>query len=138
VTNAVAPEGWITVVDTYVRSQVTDESKLVMGMNSYGYTANESSPYAITIQTKAQTDAAIDLSLGTRDTGSNEMFYETAGNQHYVWCDETTLNAKRAFIEGLGYDRICVWHLGGNDWFTGKGDGIGRRTPLPGIRFSHE
>ena len=133
VTNAVAPEGWLTAIDTYARAQVTDTDKLVFGLNSYGYTANESSPYAITIQTKAQTDAAIDLNLGTRDGGSYEMFYENGSNQHYVWCDETTLNRKRKFIEGLGYKRICVWHLGGNDWFTERAD-IGRVSPLPGIR----
>lgn len=130
--NAVAPEGWITAVDTYVRSQVTDESKLCIGLNSYGYSAPEASPYSITILTKTQTDAIIDLSLGSRDTNSGEMFYD-AGAIDYVWCDDITLNQKRAFLEGLGYKRICVWHLGGNDWFTDRAD-IGRVSPLPGFR----
>lgn len=133
-THAVQPYGWIDEIDSYVRSQVTDETKLIFGIPSYGYSAVEASPYAITILTKTQVDALIDLSLGTRDTGSDELFYVT-GTTHYVWSDSTTLNAKRAYLEALGYKRLCVWHLGGNDWFTGRPD-IGRISAMPGFRIT--
>jgi hypothetical protein len=35
-----------------------------------------------------------------------------------VYSDSKTLDEKKKVVEGQGYNKISVWHLGGNEWFT--------------------
>ena len=58
----------------------------------------------------------------TWDTGltSSATVTFTVNDIAYWYQDTTGMNSKRALIEGQGITTISVWHLGDNDWFSGK------------------
>jgi spore germination protein YaaH len=49
------------------------------------------------------------------------MMFTHAG-VFYDYADSQTLNTKRSLLEHLGIQNVSVWHLGGNQWFSGKSE----------------
>ena len=115
---AVAPNTWVVNICTWAKSKITDINKIVIGLPSYGYHATTSG-YDITIDTKTESSGYTGYGTAARDSNSYEMMWTNAGIS-YVYQDSTGLNSKRDLIEAQGILFISVWHLGGNDWFTGK------------------
>ncbi len=116
----VAPFAQISDVTKYVLSKISDRSKIVVGIPSYGY-HGQTGTHTITLDTNQQSQQYNGYSSAKRDPASGEMMF-TVGNTSYTYADSETLNAKRTLIESFGIQNVSVWHLGGNSWFTGKAE----------------
>lgn len=116
---AIAPTTRVRNVCLWTRGKISDINRIIMGMPSYGYYGTTGG-FTITNITKA--DAALRTGYpGTRDSGSEEMMF-ASGGVSTVYNDQTGMNTKREIIEDEGIKYISVWHLGDNDWFSGKAE----------------
>lgn len=113
---SVAPATFIEEVCDWMIAKVADYNKIVIGLNSYGY-HGPNGTYSITIDTKTQSATYPGYSTATRNS-DYEMTW-TNGGTTYFYQDTVGINLKRQLIEAKGIQHIAVWHLGGNDWFTG-------------------
>ena len=100
--------------------KITDINKIVIGIPSYGYHGQVGGD-TITIDTNTQSQTYSGYTTAKRDNSSAEMMFTNAG-VFYDYADSQTLNTKRSLIENLGIKNISVWHLGGNQWFSGKAE----------------
>jgi len=116
---SVQPASWAQAGCNWIRSKISDVNRIIMGLPSYGYHGTTGG-YTITIDTKAQSAGYTGYAGATRNA-DGEMTWTNGGNS-YVYQDSTGMNTKRERIEDEGIRRISVWHLGGNDWFTGKSE----------------
>ncbi|BCL82239.1 glycosyl hydrolase [Ktedonobacteria bacterium brp13] len=116
----VAPLARIQDVTREVIGKITDINKIVIGIPSYGYHGQIGGD-TITIDTNAQSQTYAGYATAKRDPASAEMTF-TSGGVFYDYADSQTLNTKRSLIEDLGIKNISVWHLGGNQWFSGKAE----------------
>lgn len=131
--SSVAPVSWVEDICDWVKSKITDDTRIIMGMPSYGYHATTGG-YSITIDTKTQSTALPGYGTATRNA-DHEMNWVNGGTS-YFYQDTTGMNSKRSVIEAKGITKVSVWHLGGNDWFTGDepsgGGPSGGRTASSG------
>jgi spore germination protein YaaH len=111
----VAPNVWVQGIISLVQSKITDNSKIVIGIPSYGYdgTVGEYRAKLLTLD-QAKKEPGFDKAI--RDNASFEMIWRS-GNQIGVYQDEQSLQMKKALVESLGVEQVSVWHLGGNAWF---------------------
>ena len=116
----VAPLTQIQDVTKQIIEKITDINKIVIGIPSYGY-HGQTGGDTITIDTNAQSQTYSGYATAKRDNASAEMMFTSAG-VFYDYADSQTLNTKRSLIEDLGIKNISVWHLGGNQWFSGKAE----------------
>lgn len=100
--------------------KIMDINKIVIGIPAYGYHGPIGGD-SITIDTHAQSQTYSGHTTAKRDNSSAEMMFTSAGI-FYDYADAQTLNTKRKLIEDLGIKNISVWHLGGNQWFSGKAE----------------
>ena len=114
----VSPLSRMEEVTKGVLARITDPNKVVIGMPSYGY-HGPTGTSTITIDTNAQSQTYAGYSAASRDSSSDEMMW-TRGNTWYDYSDSISLNDKRTLLESLGVKFVSVWHLGGNQWFSGK------------------
>jgi spore germination protein YaaH len=114
----VAPLAREQDVTREIIGKITDSNKIVIGIPSYGYHGQMGGD-TITIDTNAQSQTYSGYTTAKRDNASAEMMFTSAG-VFYDYADSQTLNTKRSLIEDLGIKNISVWHLGGNQWFSGK------------------
>ena len=98
------------------KSELTNwEEKLVVGLPTYGYTAQEGE-YRISIKTREQVFATLNedqISQATRIPNSEELIYRD-GSQVYVWQDQQSIQHKIDIVRDQGIYKIAIWHLGGN------------------------
>jgi spore germination protein YaaH len=128
--NPITPNQWLTNIVRWSKSKISDNNKIVIGIPSYGYHGKTGS-YAITIDTFAQSKLFPGFASATRDPYSYEMRWSYGGTS-YVYQDTTSLNLKRNLIEKEGIKHISVWHLGGNNWFSGKSESsLPTQPPTP-------
>lgn len=132
--NGISPSGWIGDVCTWTKQKFSNTSKIVIAIPSYvqhiynlfsfnkGYygTVGEYSPV---LATKTQMIQRTGVENATRDSSSFEMSW-TRSNVVNFFVDSTALNLKRTLIESKGISHVSVWHLGGNDWFSGTSASI--------------
>jgi spore germination protein YaaH len=116
----VAPLARMQEVTREVIGKITESNKIVIGIPSYGYHGQLGGD-TITIDTNAQSQTSSGYPTAKRDDSSGEMMF-TSGGVFYDYADSQTLNTKRSLIEDLGIQNISVWHLGGNQWFSGKAE----------------
>jgi spore germination protein YaaH len=116
----VAPLSRIQAVTKETIGKITDINKIVIGIPSYGYHGQIGGD-TITIDTNAQSQTYPGYTTAQRDNSSAEMMFTSEG-VFYDYADSQTLNTKRSLIEDLGIRNISVWHLGGNQWFSGKAE----------------
>ena len=116
----VAPLARERAVTSDVIGKITDINKIVIGIPSYGY-HGQAGEDTITIDTNTQSQTYPGYNTAKRDDSSAEMMFTSAG-VFYDYADSQTLNTKRSLIEDLGVKNISVWHLGGNQWFSGKAE----------------
>jgi Predicted glycosyl hydrolase len=116
----VAPLAQEKDVTREIIGKITDINKIVIGIPSYGYHGRIGGD-SITIDTNAQSQTYPGYTTAKRDNASAEMMFTNAGI-FYDYADSQTLNIKRSLIENLGIKNISVWHLGGNQWFSGKAE----------------
>lgn len=123
--SSVQPATWAQNGCAWVRSKISDIDRIVIGIPNYGYHATTASPYTITIDTKDQSAVFTGYSGATRNA-DDEMQWTNSGTE-YTYQDSAGINTKRERIEDEGIKYVSTWHLGGNDWYTGK-DEIPRST----------
>lgn len=124
---SISPTSRVENACDWMKSKITDNTRIVIGMPSYGYHGVTDS-YTLTIDTKTQSSAFAGYDTATRNA-DHEMNWEDGGNS-YFYQDTTGMNSKRTIIENKGITNISVWHLGGNDWFTGDEPTIGRNSAV--------
>jgi spore germination protein YaaH len=98
------------------KNDLTDDSKIQVGLPTYGYTALEGD-YRITILTKDQVFAKTtpeQRANATRIPSSQELIIKV-GSQVYVWQDQQSIQHKINLTKAQGIDSITFWHLGGNE-----------------------
>jgi spore germination protein YaaH len=114
---SVQPATWAQNGCAWIRSKISDIDRIIVGIPSYGYHGTTEG-FVITIDTKAQSSAFTGYDTATRND-DDEMEWVNSGTS-YLYQDTTGMNSKRERIEDEGIKHISVWHLGGNDWFSGK------------------
>lgn len=101
---------------TRAKAEIPDwEEKLVIGLPTYGYTAEEGA-YQIRILTREQVFANLseaEIARAGRIPNSEELIYRKDG-QVYVWQDQASIQHKIDLVQAQGINRIAIWHLGGN------------------------
>jgi len=112
----VEPLSWLTNISLWMRSKISDSSRIVIGIPSYGYHGTDGS-YNITIDTYAQSQTDPGFSTATRDSSSSEMTFKH-GKTDYFYQDQIAMDTKEATVFATGLSNISVWHLGGNLWFS--------------------
>lgn len=112
----ISPIKWVEESAKWALAKMTDDSKLVIGLPSYGYEGVLNS-YTARILTKSQMEALVDLGKLIRDEESKELI-GTINNKTYVLNDRISLDSKLQILRGIGINNVSVWHLGGNDWFS--------------------
>ncbi len=100
----------------WVSKTFPDKNKVVIGLNNYGYYGNNGE-YKMKLITSNEVKKRFGDVQFTRDPNSGELIGKRA-NQTFVYSDSQTLDEKKKVVESLGYSKISVWHLGGNDWFS--------------------
>lgn len=114
----IAPVAWVKNVCDYSISQITDITRIDMGIPSYGYNGTTGGTSDIVNESKTTTLAHTGSSGATRDPASSEMNWTNAGKS-YFYNDTYSMDIKRAAIEAKGIRHVSVWVLGNNDWFAG-------------------
>eukprot|EP01118_Nematostelium_gracile_P011513 TRINITY_DN40_c0_g1_i1.p1 TRINITY_DN40_c0_g1~~TRINITY_DN40_c0_g1_i1.p1 ORF type:complete len:505 (+),score=112.89 TRINITY_DN40_c0_g1_i1:64-1578(+) len=114
----VQPIDWLEQTIDWTLAKYPFLDRIVMGIPSYGYSGNTGS-YVVERTNKAQATRITGFTGATRDPNSQEMTWTSGGKSHF-YVDTTALNAKRTAIENKGIKHVAVFHLGGNDWFTGQ------------------
>ncbi|GCD79464.1 glycosyl hydrolase family 18 protein [Schleiferia thermophila] len=117
----VAPLNWFKNVLEYSILQIGDVSKIVVGINSYGYTTSElididNCHFAQPLRTFSQILQNPNYLNATRDPDSYELFWEENGD-YYWFSDALSLSKKLLTAASYGITNFSVWHLGGNPWF---------------------
>lgn len=112
----VTPEFWLKNVINWAKARLPLH-KIIIGIPAYGYHGTLGS-YAITIDTYTQSSPFPGFS--TRKINSEGEETWISGNTYYSAQPKSYLDRKKALIESLGIKNISVWHLGGNNWFTGN------------------
>lgn len=114
---AIAPNDWVRNIVSWTKSKVSNIDRIVIGIPSYGYSGTVDQ-WDVNVKTKALITSMSRFSAAVRQSSSYEMSF-TNGQTVTFYQDTAGMNSKRALIESLGIKRVSVWHLGGNDWFTG-------------------
>jgi spore germination protein YaaH len=100
----------------WAKSKYKKTENIVVGINNYGY-YGKSGDYKMTlVTTKAIKDKYKDIPT-RRDPNSGEIFGKR-GNEEFVFSDTESMDKKREVVEKEGINKISVWHLGGNSWFS--------------------
>lgn len=115
---------WTNNICQWMLSKITDHSKIVVGIPSYGYSGKTGS-YSVTKDTYQQSSQLPGFSTATRDPNSGEMTWALNGFS-YDYSDATTLQLKLNVVQNAGISSVSVWHLGGNQWFPAT-----QPTPSP-------
>ena len=112
----ITPSNWLSDVIVWTKTKINDDSKIVVGIPSYGYKATNGS-YTARILTaeEIRKNTTFDKEA-VRDTESFELM-QKGEKEVVVLCDKACMQYKKKLINSMGIDRISVWHLGGNDWF---------------------
>lgn len=115
--SSVQPLTWATNGYNWAAARVSDVTRLVIGIPSYGYHATPSA-YDVVIDTYDQTALVSGFNTGTNATNADAERNFTSGGKYYAYMDTNALNTKRNNLETAGSRMMSVWHLGGNEWFS--------------------
>jgi Predicted glycosyl hydrolase len=121
----VASLSWLGNICQWMLSKIADHSRIIVGINSYGY-HGKTGAYAAIKDTYQQSMLLPGFNTAKRDASSGEMTW-TANGISYDYSDSTSLNLKLQTVLNSGISSVSVWHLGGNQWFTQ----IPQPTPTP-------
>jgi Glycosyl hydrolases family 18 len=114
----VASLSTITGCCQWMLREVTDKSKIVIGLNSYGYHGIPGTYENMPTDTYAQSAQYPGFATALRDASSGEMLWTHDGTV-YDYSDTTTLTMKLNAVLATGLSTVSVWHLGGgNAWVT--------------------
>lgn len=127
----VAPLAWIRGVCQWMLAKVADHNRIVIGLNSYGYTGTTNASNDIEKVTYQQAMRLPGFTTAKRDASSGEFIWQV-GNKSYDYSDSETINQKIAIVQSLGISAISIWHIGGNQYPTMPTNAsVQPATPLP-------
>lgn len=112
---SIAPLEWMKDTYKFIRTKITNVDRLIAGIPNYGIYGNQGA-YSATQQSYYQMKSRTGYSTATRHAASGEMkFTDTAPTPDVdnYYCDETTLDLKRAAALSCGLTRHCIWSLDG-------------------------
>lgn len=118
----VASLAWINNICQWMLNKITDHSKIIVGVNSYGYHGAAKS-YNITKDTYQQSTQLPGFNTAKRDASSGEMVWAQGGIS-YDYSDSVSIQGKINAILNNGIQAVSVWHLGGGNKFP-------QQTPQP-------
>ncbi len=110
-----SPHLWVINVIKRAQAEITDPSKIVMGIPSYGYIGKKGT-YSIDQKTYDQLKDMPGFASAVRHSASSEMTF-TRGDQVYFYSDSKAVSFKKLVANLFGIYNVSVWHLGGNEWF---------------------
>lgn len=120
--NPITPIAWLKQVTLFAKGKVSDPSRLVVGLPSYGYSATAGDVGSITTTRYIETVWVSGFAGATRDDASAEMVFWPSATTVDFYQDSQSMNAKREAAESLGIGGVSVWHLGGDLWFCGRSE----------------
>jgi spore germination protein YaaH len=100
----------------WAKSKYTKHENIVVGLNNYGY-YGKSGEYKMTLATTKAIQDKYKGVVPVRDPNSGELIGKRGGEE-FVYSDSQSLDKKREIVQKQGLDKISVWHLGGNSWFS--------------------
>lgn len=112
----IAPFDWTTGAIDWALAKFPDQSRLGIGLPSYGYSGQAGSQ-SLKLLTQEQIASQINPTLAKRDTSSGELKYSANGTD-YFFQDSQSLDAKYDHIRDYGLSAVSIWSLGGNPWFS--------------------
>jgi len=130
----VAPLEWIAGICQWMTSKISDPSRIVIGLNSYGYHSSTKAAKNIIEDTYEQSMNFPGFSTAVRDSSSGEMMWSNPDGSFYDYSDSVTLQGKLNVVQSLGIPNVSVWHLGGNQWFSQASSP--QPTPQPSLTFT--
>jgi len=113
----VQPIDWMKSVIQWTLNKYPYVDRIVIGIPSYGYSGTTGS-FDVQRTNKEEASALTGFNNAKMDNSSSEMKWEQGGRSNF-FVNTAGLNAKRSAIESMGIKAVSVFHLGGNDWFTG-------------------
>lgn len=108
----ISPLDWLKEVILFTRNKIQDDSKIVIGLPTYGYIGDKQTQ-KIQIVTREQASKEYLYDKAERDGRSSELIAES-NKEVLVYQDEVSLNAKMEIVREAGIDKVSIWHLGGN------------------------
>ncbi len=108
----VSPLDWLSEVVLFTRMQVEDDSRLVIGVPSYGYVGDIKTG-RIRIVTNEQAKEHPLFNMAIRDERSAELIANN-DQEYLIYQDAQSIQAKINTISQNGIGKISIWHLGGN------------------------
>ncbi len=113
-----APLKWQDEIIAYAKRKISDHDRLIIGIPAAGY-RGATGGYSFLAQTYAAAMASPGSSTATRDAESGELTWTNGGNSYFT-CDNTCINIKRERAEREGISRVSLWHIGDNQYGSGK------------------
>lgn len=117
---------WLNNICQWMLNKITDHSKIVVGIPSYGYTA-KTGAYAVTQINYQQATQLPGFNTAKRDASSGEMMWTQGSGANSIsnnYSDSTTIQGKLNVVQNSGINAVSVWALPGNLWFP-------QQTPQP-------
>lgn len=112
---SVAPLEWLAEVVLFAQQRIEDDSKLVIGIPSYGYIGNLRTG-KIEIVTEEQARKHPLYSQAKRLEESQEYMAKNR-TEVLVFQDSVSIDAKVDTVAKNGIGKVSIWHLGGNPSF---------------------
>jgi len=98
---------------TYTKSKI-DLTKIIISLPTYGYDWSNDGPATAYQYQELQSLLSLKNAKSTRDIDSQEV--NATYNNHQVWYpDSTSLSKLIEITKAFGIDKICFWHIGGED-----------------------
>ncbi|WNV87024.1 glycosyl hydrolase family 18 protein [Umezawaea sp. Da 62-37] len=118
---SVQPAQWARNGCAWLLARIPDVDRIGVGLPNYGY-HGPIGTYEITPDTKDASLTHPGHTTATRNADGEMTWTNGDDDNTYVYQDSAGINTKRELIEDEGIKHISVWHLGGNDWFTGRAE----------------
>jgi len=125
--SAIAPLSWLGDICQWMLSNISDHSRIVVAINSYGYHEKLGIYNNVVEDTYQQSMQFQGFNTATRDASSGEMTWTNAGI-FYNYSDQTTIQGKVNVVLNAGLNAVSIWHLGGGNPFPAQ---LPQPTPVP-------
>jgi spore germination protein YaaH len=112
----IAPLSTLTACCQWMKSKITDTSRIVIGIPSYAY-QGATGTYHVKKFPSGQASNLPGFETATRDPASGEMMWSQNGIS-YSYADSTTMDMRLQTVLAQGISHISVWSLGENPWFS--------------------
>jgi spore germination protein YaaH len=110
---SIAPKGWSLDCMKWLKRTTGDKG--VAGVAAYGYSGDKQSG-RIAVNSSEQIRRRVGSLQITRNADGELV--ASNGHTFYSFADEETLKVRLSQVKQTGIDRLSVWSLGDNPWFS--------------------